>query len=1082
MSTLMAHEISAQVRPIDQTFVRLAKSEAQLLEIFRDIEARTDYRFVYPADILENKSQINVKNRRQSVNDILIDVGTAARLRFKQVDNTIYVAIPVEATDGGKVEISIDMVQIKGRVTDERGDPIPGATVIIEGTSTGTATDVDGNFSLDAPEGAVILISFIGYQSQRVTVSNQTSLSIVLQEDLSSLDEVVVVGYGTQKKVNLTGAVSTVTSQEIVNQPVGQTSMALQGISPGVTIAQRSGQPGRDGGAIRIRGIGTMGNPNPLVMVDGVEMDINNVDPNEIESISILKDAASASIYGARASNGVVLITTKRGVEGVRVSYNMYAGMQVPTRLPTIVGALDHMELTNEAFTNIGNSPQYSQQFMDEYRAGMPSDRYPDTDWQALTMKNSAFMQSHNISVNAGSKRARLFASVNYLEQDGIIPNTDFSRFNIRLNSDVDITDKLTFSTDIFLRRTVENQPSDGTGYAFHWMRRIPANEVGVLSNGRWGEGWNGDHPLARAQDGGSWTTENLDAVLNWRLDYKFNDWLSAEVMYAPRFINPHEKRFRNITQTYARDGVTPTHFVPQRNSLTEQFDREWYNNFRAIVTVDKTINDIHQIGVTAGYQQEDLVNNFISGYREVFPLPQYQYLNSGNRANEQTGGAGHHWALQSLFGRVTYNFDDRYLFEANVRRDGSSRFAEGNRHGVFPSFSAGWRISEEEFMSGTSHFLDQLKLRASWGQLGNQNVGLYPYAAFMSLGGGAQDYVFNNANAPGAALNAMANSQIQWETAETTDIGLEFNLWGKFDVSVDYYNRITRDILLGLNIPLTLGLNAPLQNAGVVRNRGYDIMVNYRNKIGEVNYSLMMNFSDVNNEILDMRGIEQTGLTVNREGYGIGSFFGYMDDGLFQSREEVDNHGTQFGNVAPGDIKYRDIDGDGMINNRDLAVIGSPIPRYTFGTRINLDYRGFDFSLFLQGVGRADGYLFGQGIMPFFLGGTVHEQHKDRWTPDNPGGSFPRLAWNQTNNEQNSSFWMRNAAYLRGQNIQLGYSIPKPVLEPLQIQSLRVFLSARNFFTVTNFYEGYDPEAPVSNGGWYPQMTTFTMGLNVNF
>ncbi|HSI75997.1 MAG TPA: carboxypeptidase-like regulatory domain-containing protein, partial [Lunatimonas sp.] len=334
MSTLMAHDINAQIRPIDQTFVRLAKSEAQLLEIFRDIEANTDYRFVYPADILENKSQINVKSRRQSVNDILVEVGTAVRLRFKQVDNTIYVARPDEATDGGKIEISIDMVEISGRVTDERGDPIPGATVIIEGTATGTATDVDGNFSLDVPEGSVLLFSFIGYQAQRVTVSNQTSLSIILQEDLSSLDEVVVVGYGTQKKVNLTGAVSTVTSADIVNQPVGQTSMALQGIAAGVTVTQRSGQPGADGGAIRIRGMGTLGDSAPLVMVDGVETSINNIDPNEIETISILKDAASASIYGSRASNGVVLITTKRGVEGVRVNYNMYAGFQMPTDLP----------------------------------------------------------------------------------------------------------------------------------------------------------------------------------------------------------------------------------------------------------------------------------------------------------------------------------------------------------------------------------------------------------------------------------------------------------------------------------------------------------------------------------------------------------------------------------------------------------------------------------------------------------------------------------------------------------------------------------------------------------------------------
>jgi TonB-linked SusC/RagA family outer membrane protein len=603
-----------------------------------------------------------------------------------------------------------------------------------------------------------------------------------------------------------------------------------------------------------------------------------------------------------------------------------------------------------------------------------------------------------------------------------------------------------------------------------------------VLSNGRYGEGWNGDHPLARSKDGGLGTEESLDAILNFRVNYKFTDWLNAEVMYAPRFENPHNKRFSNITQTYARDGETPTHFVPQRNSLSERYEREWYNNIRAILSANKTFNDVHTIEVIAGYQQEDQTNKWISAYREVFPLPQYQQINAGNRANEQTGGAASHWALQSVFGRISYNFDERYLLEGNVRRDASSRFAEGNRAGIFPSFSAGWRISEEAFMQEYSGIIDQLKLRASWGQLGNQNIGLYPFAAFMSLGGSAQDYTFDGANAPGAALNSMANSAIKWETTETADIGVDFNLWGKLDASADYFSRRTRDILLPLNIPQTIGLSAPFQNAGEVINKGYELMINYRNKVGDLNYGIMLNYSDVRNEVIDIKGIEDTGLTVNREGYPIGSFFGYVEQGFFQSQEEVDNHADQFGNVAPGDIRYQDIDGDGMINDRDLAVIGSPIPRHTFGARFNADYKGFDLSVFLQGVGKADGYLFGQGIMPFFLGGTVQEQHKDRWTPSNTDAAYPRLAWNQTNNEQNSSFWMRNAAYLRGQNVQVGYSFSDAVLAPLNIQRLRIYLSGRNLFTIHNFYEGYDPEAPISNGGWYPQMATYTMGLNVNF
>ncbi|WP_339867018.1 TonB-dependent receptor [uncultured Algoriphagus sp.] len=1078
---VLATDVNGQYKSIDKVHVKIDTKSMSLIQFFKSIEGQTPFNFLYDHEKIDSEKIIIIQEHAGSVESFLRQISVQSNLRFRQVNNGIDVK---ENPRLPHVTISnpIEFAEIKGTIVDQSGLPLPGVTVIVQGTTQGTVSDVDGKFTIDVPSGGTLVFSFIGFEEQSIEIGNQSELSVTMTESLADLDEVVVVGYGTQKKVNLTGAVSSISSDEIVNQPVGQSSMVLQGLAPGVTVTQRSGQPGGDGGNIRIRGVGTLGDSNPLIMVDGVESNMNNVDPNEIESISVLKDASSAAIYGSRAANGVVLITTKRGKDGVNVNYNMYAGFQLPTRTPEIVGALDHMMLANEAFTNIGNAPQYSDQFISDYVAGMPSDQYPDTDWQDLTMSNSAFMQSHNVSVNAGNEKAKVLGSFSYLDQDGIIPNTGFKRYNLRFNSDINVTDRLKLSMDIFLRKADKTEPSSGTGYVFHWMRRIPSNEVGVLSNGLYGEGWNGDHPLARAKDGGLRTEESLDAILNFRLNYNFTDWLSAEVMYAPKLWNPHVKSFSNITQTYARDGETPTFFVPQRNSLSESYTREWYNNFRALVTIDKTFNDIHTFGFTAGYQQEDQTNQWISAYREVFPLPDYQQINAGNRLNEQTGGSATHWALQSVFGRATYNFDERYLLEANLRRDASSRFAEGNRAGVFPSFSAGWRISEEAFMKGTSNVIDQLKLRASWGRLGNQNIGLYPYAAFISLGGSGQDYAFDGVNSPGSALNSMANNDIKWETTETTDIGLEFNLWGKLDVTFDYYQRKTKDILLPLNIPLTLGLNAPYQNAGVVHNNGYEIMLNYRDRIGDFNYGVMVNFSDVKNEIVDMKGIENTGLTVNREGSPVSSFFGYVADGFFQTQEEVDNHATQFGNVAPGDIRYKDLDGDGMINDRDLAVIGSNIPRYTYALKLNANYKGIDLSIFFQGVGQADGYLFGQGIMPFYLGGTVQEQHKDRWTPENTDARYPRLAWNQTNNQQNSSFWMSNAAYLRLQSVQLGYTFPKSILQRLKIQNLRVYLSGRNLLTVTDFYEGYDPEAPVSDGGWYPQMATYTMGLNLNF
>lgn len=1074
---LLAHPGRGQT--LDSINVTVELRSENLKKLFRQIEKQTGLLFAYQPQQIDNYYKINLPKDTRSVKETLDIALEGTSLIYRQVSNSVVVYAEKVVSEVTEVEKLV--ISVTGSIKDKEGNPIPGANILVKGTSAGTTSDADGKYSLEVPDdNAVLIFSFIGYVTQEVPLNGRTVIDVTLLEDVQNLAEVVVVGYGTEKKVNLTGSISTISSEQIKNSPVGQTSMALQGLAPGVTVSQRSGQPGRDGGTIRIRGLGTLGDNNPLVMVDGVETDLNNVDPNDIESISVLKDAASAAIYGARAANGVILITTKRGEKGIHVNYNSYGGFQTPTDLPDIVNATDHMELVNEAHTNIGLSPLWSDADIEAHRNGMPSDQYPDTDWQALSMKDKAFMQSHNVSINAGGEKLKLFTSLGYMNQEGIIPNTDFKRFSLRVNTDVQITEKFRGSMDVFLRKTNSTEPANGTGYIFHWMRRIPANEVGVLSNGRYGEGWNGDHPLARAKDGGSRDQESLDAILNFKLNYAVTDWLSAEVMYAPTFRNPHETRFFNITQTYARDGVTPTHFVPQRNSLTERFEREFYNNLRAVVTLDKTFNNVHNVDVLAGYQQEDQTNNYISAYREVFPLPQYQEIDAGNRLNERTGGSGSHWALRSYFGRVKYNFDDRYLLEGNIRMDASSRFATQNRRGVFPSFSAAWRVSEESFMENMSGVVDQLKLRASWGQLGNQNIGLYPFAAFVEIGGNGTDYVFNGTVSPGAALNTMANPDIRWETSETTDIGVDANLWGKLDVTFDYYYRRTDDILLRLNIPRILGLTAPFQNAGVVENRGWDFVATYRNQVRDVNYSITFNLSDVKNKVLDMRGVERSGRQVSREGYPINSFYGYEAVGFFQSADEVAGHASQFGTVAPGDIKYKDLNNDGMINEDDQHVIGSPIPRYTFGARFTVDYRAFDFSLFLQGVGKADGYLYGQGIQPFYTGGTVHEQHKDRWTPENTDAVYPRLAWNQTNNIQNSTFWMRNAAYLRGQNVQIGYTFSDKLIR--NIRSMRIYVGGRNLFTIDDFYEGYDPEAPVSNGGWYPQMKVYTVGLNVNF
>src|SRR5690606_32742218 len=490
-----------------------------------------------------------------------------------------------------------------------------------------------------------------------------------LQSANTDLEEVVIVGYGSQKKVNLTGAVSVVKGEDLVRQPVGQTSAALQGAAPGLTVTQGSGQPGRDDGGLRIRGIGTLGNANPLVLIDGVEGNINNVNTNDIENISVLKDASSAAIYGSRAANGVILVTTKRAKnEGVTVDYNNYAGWQTPTQMTDMVSGLHHMNLLNEAYTNTGKSPIFTEQMIKDYTAGMESnpDRFPNTDWQNLTMKNNAFMQNHYIAAQGGSEKVKVLGSLGFFDQDGILENTNFRRYNFRLNSDLQISNKVSAALDFFFTKSELKEPAGGTTNIFHWMRRIPANQAGILSTGQYGEGWNGDNPIAKARDGGLNLENPLNSVFNIDLKYKPIDGMTVNLVYSPKIEINHEKLFYHNVQSYYWNG-DKAYLTPQKNSLTEKYEQYWYNNLRAVVSYEKTLASDHNFNVMAGFQQEDQRDNFLSGYREIFLIPELQELNAGNQENNIARGTSSEWSLRSVFGRLNYDFQGKYLFEANA-------------------------------------------------------------------------------------------------------------------------------------------------------------------------------------------------------------------------------------------------------------------------------------------------------------------------------------------------------------------------------------------------------------------------------
>jgi TonB-linked SusC/RagA family outer membrane protein len=1083
---ILASEGSAQKMSVKEVEVHIRSHYSSLFDVVKDIERQTVFKFAYSSNNIKNIKDINLTNGNRIVYDVLLELSQKNRLKFKQVNRNI----SIDYLDPDDIENDprnfLEIMQtrnITGRVTSQEDqEGLPGVNVIEKGTSNGTVTDVQGQYSFEVSEGATLVFSSVGYTSEEVEVGNRSVVDLVMRVDIQRLDELVVVGYGTQKRANLTGSVALIETEDLSSRPFASTSNALQGVTPGVTVTTSSGAPGSSG-TIRIRGIGTLNNANPLVLIDGVEGDLNVIDPSMIESIIVLKDAASSAIYGSRAANGVILVTTKRAKGNqLKVSYNAYTGFQSPTNLPNKVNAIDHMEMINLAHTNSGAAPLYTQNFIDEYRQNMHQnpDQYPNTDWQKEVLTGSGVMHNHNVAINAGGERFRFLTSLGYLDQKGIIEVSRYERYTLRNNADIRFNDQLNMKFDVQLVRRNTTAPGGGLSEVFLQMNRIPAVQPGRYSNGLFGEGWNGNNPIAFAsQEGGSQEEEHTSLLGSFVINYQPVKWLNAELLAAPKYNELYNDNYNKAINTYQLDG-SPLFTRPEKSTLANRSIRSLYGNYYASLTANQRF-DLHEVKLLAGSSLETFNTRNFRAFRDDFIFPQYRVIDAGSQENMQASGTASEWALQSFFGRFNYDFDSRYLLEVNARYDGSSRFAKGRKYGFFPSVSAGWRISGESFMEEINNTIGNLMLRASWGRLGNQNIGTYPFASTLSLG----SYTMGGQVVSFAALNDMSNQLISWETSEMTNIGVDVLLFNNVMVNFDWYDKITSDILLQLDIPMTIGLGAPTQNAGKVRNRGWEIGLNYKGEAGEFTYGVDLNLSDVKNEVLDLRGVSQSGLVVSREGYPINSIYALQANGYFQSQNEIDEHAAQIGVLAPGDIRYinQNPEVDNIINADDYVIIGSTIPRYTYGLNLNSSYRNFTFNAFIQGVGKADGYLYGRAIQPFFSGASAYEVHKDYWTPDNRTAAFPRLTWGDSgNNYQHSSFWMKDASYLRLKNIQVGYNLPARLVNNLNMENVRFYINGQNILTLDKFWDGFDVETPVGTGTNYPQVKIFSLGVDVRF
>ena len=1067
--------------------ITLSEKNISLQKVFKQIHKQTGYQFFYQDEMLDKAGRINIKVKDVSLEKVLAICFKDLPLTYSIANN----AITIKPKKEDKVIQAPPpaFIDIHGVVKNTQGTPLAGVSVIVKGTSRGTSTNSDGSFSINANAGDVLEFTIVGYQKKSVVVGTNNDLNIQLEVEALAGSEIVVVGYGTQKKVSLTSAVSTVNGEDLQRRPVSNVQQALQGQVPGLTVLDQGGSPGRSNTVVRVRGITTIGSNDPLVIVDGIEQQLSDINPNDIESISLLKDASSTAIYGSRAANGVLLITTKRAKSGkTTVTYNGFYALQQANNRPEHMGLEDYMREQNAAFVNVGSAPKFTEDQIKEYLSSTDRYKYPLPNTWFETMLRTAPQINNSVSISGGNENFKGRVSLRYQDQEGIIANSDSKIYEVRANTDFKVSSKINISTDVNYRYNKDLSFANQFN-VFNIMLHASQWTVPRYPDGTYGLSPQGRSPLVENELGGYSRLANDYILGNIKADWEIVKGLKFTTQFAGSLTMMAGKNFLNsyeIRDYYNPDIVKKS--VPLNNlTETRNTDREYTLN--NLLNYSTTIKENHDLEVLLGYSQIKNDGNSLSAFRQNFYNNDVQSIGQGiNDATKSNDGNDSTWGLRSYFGRINYAFRDKYLFEANARYDGSSRFTENNRYSFFPSFSAGWRLSQENFWGNLNNYINEFKIRGSWGKTGNQAVALYSYYSTLDL----LSYSFSGAPVQGYTQLKMSNENLTWETTTQTDVGLDAQvLDNKFSLSIDYYNKKTDGILLVLPVPGTLGLQASAQNAGVVTNKGWEFLVGAHEKFGQVGFDANLNFNINTNNVVSLEGTGPyiTGTDtdpkfITGEGYPINSFWGYITDGLFQTQDEVDNYPTIAQGIKPGDVKYVDRNNDGKINAEDMTYLGPSFPKYTFGSSFNLNYKGFTLNLLFQGAAkvytRLSGALAEMGNQEGF---TDKIYANNYWTPENPNARFPRPTKYSLLNIQSSDRMLIDGAYLRLKNIQLMYQIPSAVLHNTFIERLGVYVSGTNLFTVSKLNEwNLDPETMPGRANYYPQTALYTFGINAQF
>ena len=1106
--------------------VTLSEKNISLQKVFKQIHKQTGYQFFYEDEMLNKAGRINIKVKDKSLEKVLAICFKDLPLSYSIVDNVI----TVKQKTGNPVQTieAPAFINIQGTVKDEKGNPLSGVSVILKGTNKGTSTDVNGHFTMDANAGDVLEFTIVGFEKRSVTIGQSNNLAVVMEIKAVVGNEVVVVGYGTQKKSDLTGAIGVVTASQFENQPITNSSQILAGKVAGVDINQNSGLAGDDDARIVIRGVGTLNSTSPLIIIDGVVASssatplanafgsgtppkdfnpLSSIDPEDIESITVLKDAAAAAIYGSRAANGVILITTKQGKKGKAViKYNGYYGTTVPTSLPKMVNnTIQFMNLMNEANVNSGQAPSFPDSVINKFESFGDT---TNTNWMKVLFNPEARISSHNLTISGGSEETKYFMSLGLLNQNAMVGNGNFKRYNGRVNLDSKVLSNLTIGTRLTFSRGEQNMPSDDilNVSVLDAMRATPVQPV-----------FTNDGKLALL-DGTSFFSVNqvqagnalyrsygnqVLSVTQSFLGFAYADWEIINGLHLRGTftvdINPYDRSdwTSNITgynwryKQLLAEGYPLSHLTGliSTASLGLTHSESKMVNPYIQINYHKTVGK-NNFDLLIGASQEKDVWNYFATSRRTFSSNATRILSAGDPSTQMNNGSATHNSLVSQFARVDYNFDSKYLFQANVRRDGSSRFADNNKYGIFPSFSAGWVISSEKFMAHLKP-INFLKIRASWGQLGNQSTSDFPYVALITFG---QNYNFSGTTVGGATQSTYGSPDLKWETTATTDVGIDAYLFNsKLNIVVDYYKKITKGILYNTPLPSITGFTSVISNLASVENGGIEFTANYNDNIGKLKYSLGLNISYNKNQLLyinsQLSGKNDRVVNGNYallRGQPVDAIYGLKAIGIFQDSSEINKSPKQFSATGPGDLKYEDISGpdgkpDGVIDGNDRQVLGKESPSWLYGFNLGAEYKNFKLSVLFQGIGDAQTYGFYEYFVPTFQGSNIAQFWENGWTPTHHSTSLPRL-WNTSgpNTQLPNSFFVQNRAYLRLKNVTITYDL-RSILKKTFLTGVKLYVSGQNLFTITKF-KGFDPEQSYELGrSGIPQIKMYTAGLNIS-